>query len=241
MSFLDMITPGVGSLLSGGVSALSSIFNTSQNNDNAQKMQQQAEAYNTQMVQQQQAFETQMSNSAHQRETADLRAAGLNPILSAGGGGASTPSISAPTIQPAQRTSAAGAVGDALSKIIPNAVALKTANATIDNLVEQNAKIKAEAATEREKPALISSETDLTKERKATQAYETANKSILGPILRDQALSATNRTAIDPTIRRLADQAGFAGKSVGDALSPISNLVSSAYKAKNLFSERYSW
>lgn len=62
--------------------------------------QEDANSANTAMSREQMEFQERMSSTAHQREVADLKAAGLNPILSTRLGGASSPGGSMPNIIP---------------------------------------------------------------------------------------------------------------------------------------------
>lgn len=104
MGFLDGIGAGIGGMIGGFLGR-----------DDRRREADHAADRNDQMAREQMAFQERMSNSAYQRATTDMKAAGINPMVAYTQGGASTPSGASGTAPLAQPTDI---FGKALSSAI---------------------------------------------------------------------------------------------------------------------------
>ena len=113
-----------------------------------------ARDFNASQAQLQRDYETQMSNTAYQRATADMKAAGINPMLAVAQGGASTPS----------GASASGPAASGPSATAQNPGPLKASF----NDILQSANAVADVAMKFAQADKTTTEADLNRETKGT-------------------------------------------------------------------------
>jgi len=151
--------------------------------NSAKKAQKKANETNIQLQREQQTWEADMSNTAWQRAVADMKAAGINPMLAVSQGGASTPNVSAATVQPED------AEGRAIQSAGASASAAALQRLTLDRMKIENdiayqKRLQEEFATDK-----------LKQER-------TADNDLVQVGI-DQAKAARDKTVSDSRIRQI--------------------------------------
>lgn len=216
---------GIDDLIRGGGAAAGGYFNykgAKDTNKANRDIARETNTVNAAIAQQQMYFQALMSGTAHQREVRDLRAAGLNPILSMNpGGGASTPSgagIAAVTGAP-QQNELSGAVSSAMDAL--------RMHAELKNLSETNKQISATTSKLKADTLKAHSDTELNR---ALKVSATEQAKLNASNARVAAQTARNTALIEP---RLKNEAEVDNSRYGKVMTYVSRFLPSLLGATN--------
>lgn len=233
---IPAIASVASSLIGGGISYLG---------------QSSANQVNRELARDQMDFQERMSNTAHQREVVDLRAAGLNPILSAKLGGASTPAGAMARVE-----NPASGAGEAVKGLASSALNARLLAAQIKN-VEQDTMLKS-AQQGREASQATLNVDSAAREQATTQrmmtllppeeraAYQNLEhvEQVITNLRTSNVLTAHQASTARAVAARSATEEDFWNSELGrwlirlelggKAISPLASSVSSAVGAVNL-------
>lgn len=189
------------------------------------------QSWNTQEIANAQQYNTMMSNTAYQRATADMKAAGINPMLAVQNGGASSPSspiTNAGTGAPMQNEMAG--LGKALSSALPDALSAAQTitsikNADQDTLLKGLQGLKAAADTSYANAATGKANEELFQLQQRRNANEAEANRAAGQAVLDQSYQK-----IQKILDLVGQGSGIVGNAVGGATS-ISGILSAIKKA----------
>lgn len=227
---MDPITAG---LISGGAGLLGNVFSAQQSGENVDKQ--------LAFAQQQQNWQTQMSNTAYQRASADMKAAGLNPMMMFGSGSsAQTPGqISAPNFS--SRTNPLTGLGQNVESAVHTAISAKTfeqLTQQIANMKAQEAQTQAQTITEGKRPGEVQAITDQLNKRieEMTQAIATRKPAELEARGVTKWIGAENLGLVGAGEYGVDKLSGIAGRIISNALG-VNRLRVDARKTKRWDSE----